>query len=108
MDKTLNQIIEQIDDCDDNRIEHFLDLIADIFTKKLNNESLPEQENCVWKLKYFDFGRNIRVSKMKDSCEVGYIIVDCKTHECVMSDSTDVDLLRIKASFEIAIFGDMV
>ena len=45
---------------------------------------------------------------MKDSCEVGYIIVDCKTHECVMSDSTDVDLLRIKASFEIAISGDMV
>lgn len=87
----------------DDQVDRLLDKIAQGAAKKLNEESPPKQDGCFWNIKYFDFGRTIRISKMNGVDEVGYISVDTANDKCVISDQDDRDLIRMRDVFEMAI-----
>lgn len=93
---------------DDNELEELLDQVAQSFTKKLNEDSPPEQNGCWWDIKYSDFGKIIRVSKANDNGEVGYITVNTETNEITVSNPNDRDLVRMKITFAIVVRGGLI
>lgn len=107
MNNKFDEMLKLMGTDNDEELEELLDLLAQGFTKKLNEDSPPEQKGCWWEIKYFDFGKTIRVSKVGDTGEIGYIVVDTETNEIEVSNPNDKDLVKMKVTFVIVIRGGL-
>lgn len=108
MNNRFDEMLRLMGAYDDKELEELLDQVAQGCTKKLNEDSLPEQNGCWWDVKYSDFGKIIRVSKVNDDGEVGYITVDTETNEITVSNPDDKDLVRMKITFAIVVRGGLI